>query len=48
MNEFLEEYSCKGCEFYNEEDDICEALDCNVLSDCDAPLPCEALKTIKV
>lgn len=38
-----EEPSCKGCDFYNEEDDICEALDCNVLSDCDSPLPCEVL-----
>ncbi len=36
-----EEISCKGCEYYNEEDDVCVMLDCNLLTDCDEPLPCE-------
>ena len=34
-----EEQSCKGCEFYNEEDDYCEYFDC--FMNCDEPLPCE-------
>ena len=46
MTLITEEPTCDGCEFYNAEDEVCEALDCNILTDCDAPLPCEVLKEI--
>ena len=31
---------CAECKYFDDEDNCCTALDCNVLN-CDDPLPCE-------
>ena len=31
---------CSECKYYDDEDNYCVALDCNILN-CDDPLPCE-------
>lgn len=32
---------CSNCEHYNEEEDVCMAIDCTPITDCTASLPCE-------
>lgn len=35
---------CDGCRYYDADDDICGALECDGM-DCDTPLPCELRET---
>lgn len=35
------ENECKGCEYYDQEENICKACDCWPVMDCDEKLPYE-------
>lgn len=37
----MNDQSCDGCQYFDAEDNVCSAMECWPVADCDEPLPCE-------